>query len=197
GISAPDRPTISLCMIVRDEETLLAQALKSVSSVVSETIIVDTGSTDRTVEIAKEFGAKVYFCKWDNDFSAPRNLSIQHATGDWILVLDADEAIAEKDLEELRKLTLEPNTCWEFLQRHYSNDHRLSEYQPVTGEYPEWERNYAGFFESNLCRLFPNRRGVEYRGRIHELVEHSIRDIPSLTIKRTKVRLQHYGHTDE
>ena len=193
----PKPPTISLCMIVRDEENFIGQAIESVRSIVSEIIIVDTGSTDRTLEIAKRYGAKIFHRTWDDDFSAPRNLSLSHATGDWILVLDADEAIAGSDLDELRRMTTEPATCWEFLQRHYSNDHRLSEFKPVTGEYPEWERGNRGFFESNLVRMFPNRKGIVYRGRVHELVEHSIREMPELTIKRTKARIQHYGHTDE
>lgn len=195
--AAPAPPTITLCMIAKNEEQLIAQAINSVRSIVSEVVVVDTGSTDRTVEIVTALGAKVLHMPWDNDFAAPRNLSIQHATGDWILVLDADEAIAETDIDALRSLTRDPRICWEFLQRHYSNDHRLSEFQPVTGEYLKWEKGNAGFFESNLCRLFPNRRGIEYRGRVHELVEHSIREIPDLTVRRTKVRIQHYGHTDE
>lgn len=188
---------ISLCMIVKDEEEWLAQCLQSVKSIVDEIVIVDTGSTDRTIEIAKTFGAKIFHQPWEGDFAKARNFSIQQASGDWILVLDADEAIAEKDLQELKMLTVDQKICSEFLQRHYSNDHRLSDYTPVSGEYPEWEVGHSGYFESNCCRLFPNNEGLYYEGRVHELVEHSIKKINKHKIKRTKVRIQHFGHTDK
>lgn len=184
-------------MIVKDEDEWIAQCIQSVKSIVDEIIVVDTGSTDKTVEIAKSFGAKVFHQPWEGDFAKARNFSIQQATGDWILILDADEAIAEKDLPELRKLTKDRKICTEFLQRHYSNDHRLSEYTPVTGEYPEWEKGHSGYFESNCCRLFPHNEGLYYEGRVHELVEHSINKLKKHKVKRTKVRIQHFGHTDK
>jgi glycosyltransferase involved in cell wall biosynthesis len=190
-------PTISLCMIVKNEERFLAQAIDSVRSIVSEIVIVDTGSTDGTLDIAKRYAAKVFHRPWDDDFSAPRNYSLEQATKDWILVLDADEAIAGEELNDLVAHTKHPHICWEFMQRHYTNDHRLSEFKSCVREYPKWEKTYAGYFESNLVRLFPNHRGIEYRGRVHELVEHKIREIPDLKIQRSKVRIQHYGHTPE
>ncbi len=188
---------ISLCIIAKDEEDWIGQCIKSVKPIVSEIILVDTGSQDRTIEIAEKLGAKIFHQPWEDDFSKARNFSIEQATGDWILILDADEAIAEKDLKALKKLTADRNICWEFLQRHYSDDHRLSEFTPVTGEYPEWEKGHKGFFESNLVRLFPNREGLVYEGRVHELVEHSIRRIGKHKVKRTAVRIQHFGHTEK
>src|SRR4051794_40673333 len=86
----PDQK-LSLCMIVKNESKHLANCLESVEGVVDEIIIVDTGSTDDTVEIAKSYGAKVYHYEWNDNFSDARNESIKYATGDWILVLDADE----------------------------------------------------------------------------------------------------------
>jgi glycosyltransferase involved in cell wall biosynthesis len=83
--------SISLCMIVKDEEKLLPQCLASVRDQVDEIIVVDTGSTDKTVTIAEDFGAKIYHHPWENDFSKHRNQSISYATGDWIFILDADE----------------------------------------------------------------------------------------------------------
>ena len=92
------KKTISLCMIVKDEEEFLPGCLESVKEAVDEIIIVDTGSTDRTVEIAKSYGAKVYFHPWENDFSKARNYSISYATGDWIMYLDADEELFKEDI---------------------------------------------------------------------------------------------------
>ncbi|MEI6512796.1 MAG: glycosyltransferase [bacterium] len=85
--------SLSLCMIVKNEERFLAQCLDSVKGLVDEIVLVDTGSTDKTVEIANKYGAKVFYSDWTNDFSAARNVSLSHATCDWVLVLDADEAL--------------------------------------------------------------------------------------------------------
>ena len=190
-------PKISLCMIAKDEEAWIASAISSVKPIVSEIILVDTGSTDNTVAIAEKFGAKVYHQPWADNFSVPRNLSLEKATGDWILVLDADEAIAERDHAALVSLTLSQNSCYHFKQRHYSDDPRMSGFVAVKGQYPEWEKNYGGYFESGLVRLFPNKRGIHYRGVVHELVEHAIKEMPDLSIEYAQIPLHHYGHTAE
>src|SRR3990172_5669262 len=91
-------PFISLCMIVKNEERFLGQCLKSVRRVVNEMIVVDTGSTDNTMKIAQEYGARVYQHPWEGDFSKARNLSLKYATGDWIFILDADEELAQEDI---------------------------------------------------------------------------------------------------
>src|SRR4030066_1633675 len=92
------RPTISVCMIVKNEEKFLAQCLKSVKDATDEIIIVDTGSADKTVEIAQSFGAKVYHHPWRNSFSEARNHSISYAVCDWILQIDADESLEQADI---------------------------------------------------------------------------------------------------
>ncbi len=86
--------TISLCLITRDEEAMLPGCLASAAGAVDQVVVVDTGSTDRTREVVRAAGALVLDHPWDDDFSAPRNLAARHATGDWILVLDADERLA-------------------------------------------------------------------------------------------------------
>ncbi len=93
---------LSFCIIVKNEATNLPQCLASVENLVDEIIVLDTGSSDRTVEIAKEFGAQVYHFKWCNDFSAARNASLKYATGDWILVLDADEILVPEIIPQLK-----------------------------------------------------------------------------------------------
>ncbi len=191
------RPSITLCMIARDEDSVIGQALASVQSIVTEMIVVDTGSTDQTREVAQSFGANVMRTPWEGDFAAARNIGLAQATGDWILVLDADEAIDQSQLTLLQECANDSSRCYELVQRHYSNDHRLSDYRLARGEFPTWERNYRGFFESRLVRLFPNNRGIAYVGRIHELVEPSIQRIAELSIQSTEIRLQHYGHTPE
>jgi len=99
----PGRPLVSACMIVKNEERNLERCLKSIKSFVDEIIVVDTGSTDRTKEIAAAFGARIFDHPWENDFSKHRNQSIGYATGDWIYIIDADEElILPKGPENMR-----------------------------------------------------------------------------------------------
>lgn len=97
-----EKPTISACMIVKNEEEFLPNCLNSIKDVVDEIIIVDTGSTDNTVTIAKEFKAKVHHHTWNDSFSEARNHCLNHASGDWILQIDADEELEQADIPKLR-----------------------------------------------------------------------------------------------
>ncbi|NOU81556.1 glycosyltransferase [Paenibacillus sp. LMG 31459] len=97
-------PTISLCMIVRNEEKSLGRCLSSVADIVDEMVIVDTGSTDRTKQIAADFGAHIYDFEWIQDFAAARNYSFSQATCEYILWLDADDVIEETDRERFKAL---------------------------------------------------------------------------------------------
>ncbi len=94
---------LSQCMIVKNEEKNIRRALSWGKGIVCEQIVVDTGSTDRTVEIAEEMGAKVYHFQWCNDFSAAKNYAIEQASGNWIAFLDADEYFDEESASKLLK----------------------------------------------------------------------------------------------
>ncbi|MBW2971266.1 tetratricopeptide repeat protein [Candidatus Woesearchaeota archaeon] len=189
-------PKISLCMITKDEEKFLPRCLDSVKSLVDEIIVVDTGSKDKTIEIARSYGAKVFKHKWKSHFSEARNISLEHATGDWILVLDADETIAEQDLDEIRKLVRQPGVdAYKFVQRNY-----LSQRTPTTFEVSskgkeedkyEESRPYAGWFPSELVRLFRNNKGYYFSGRIHELVEQSVWSLGG-TAKGVPIPIHHF-----
>src|SRR3989344_5073579 len=98
--------TISLCMITKNEEQFLEQCLNSVQELVDEIIIVDTGSTDKTKEIAAKFTDKIFDFKWGDVFSKARNESLKQATKDWILVLDADEQLDQDGIREVKKSVL-------------------------------------------------------------------------------------------
>ncbi|MEE1308446.1 MAG: glycosyltransferase family 2 protein, partial [Anaerovibrio sp.] len=90
---------LSACVIVKNEAANLPQWLSCMSRVADEMIVVDTGSTDDTVELAEAAGAKVYYFAWCNDFAAAKNYAIEQAAGDWILFLDADEYFTEATLQ--------------------------------------------------------------------------------------------------
>jgi glycosyltransferase involved in cell wall biosynthesis len=148
--------SISLCMIVRNEEDTLARCLESVKAAVDEIIIVDTGSTDRTKEIAKDFTDKIYDYKWIDDFSAARNFSFSMATKDYIMWLDADDVLLKEDVEKLIELkeTLDPITDSVTMKYNIAFD----EYGNVTTTY---RRN----------RLVKRERGFRWIGFVHEYLE--------------------------
>ena len=93
---------ISACVIVKDEERNLPQWLACVRALADELVVVDTGSTDRTAELARAAGASVYSFAWRNDFSAAKNYALQKAKGSWIVFLDADEYFSEEDIPKVR-----------------------------------------------------------------------------------------------
>ncbi|MGG1397250.1 glycosyltransferase family 2 protein [Bacillus salipaludis] len=98
--------TISLCMIVKNEEEVLDQCLKSVSDLCDEIIIVDTGSMDKTKEIAKKYTDKIFNFKWGDDFSAARNFAFSLAKMDYLLWLDADDILLEEDQKKFKDLKM-------------------------------------------------------------------------------------------
>ena len=186
--------SITLCMIVKDEESCLERCLRSVAGLVNEIVVVDTGSSDRTVALAEQLGAKVFFRAWDGDFSAARNYSLEKANGDWILVLDADEALDQRDLTELRALVQQPGNCCHLVQRHYSNDTAVVGFHPCRGEYPQWEAGALGYFESSLVRLFPNHANIRFHKRVYEVVDPSLAGRQDLRLTQSTVRIQHFGY---
>ncbi|WP_026516633.1 tetratricopeptide repeat-containing glycosyltransferase family 2 protein [Butyrivibrio sp. MC2021] len=114
--------TISLCMIVKNEEASLGTCLKSLQGIVDEMIVVDTGSTDRTKEIAKEFGASVYDFEWTGDFSEARNYSFSLAKCDYIYQADADEELDEENRQRFMKLKEDIHELnIDIVQMYYSN----------------------------------------------------------------------------
>ncbi len=97
-------PTISLCMIVKNEEMHIARCLDSVAELVEEIVIVDTGSTDRTVEIVSDYTSKVYSYPWKDDFSDARNYSFSKASMDYCMWMDADDILEESEKDNFLRL---------------------------------------------------------------------------------------------
>ncbi len=102
GGAVGKRPLVTACLMVRNEEKNLERCLGSLSPLVDEIVVVDTGSTDRTIEIARSFGATVQCTEWKNDFSFHRNQAIEMAHGVWVLIVDADEELLPLDFQDAR-----------------------------------------------------------------------------------------------
>ncbi len=148
---------ISLCTIVKDEESTLSKCLSSAKKFVNEIVVLDTGSTDKTVNIAQGYGAKVHHFEWCDDFSAARNEALKYVTGDWILVLDADETLAPEIIPQLR----------EAMERE--------EYLLIN-----LVRNEIGATQSPysmVSRLFRNHPDIEFSRPYHALVDDSVSEI--------------------
>jgi Tfp pilus assembly protein PilF len=197
GLMKKNNPTISLCMIVKNEESHLEQAIRSVQSLVTEVIVLDTGSEDNTIAIAEKCGAKVYQEPWTDDFSEARNKSLSYASCDWILILDADEQIAQQDLARLQSLSQLPPAAYLLTQRHYMNDYSMSGFEPNAGEYPSHEKSYGGYCSGQLTRFFPNHCGYRFQNKVCELVEPSIRAKNAHQIIDSTIPIHHYGYCDD
>ncbi|MGL4848006.1 MAG: glycosyltransferase [Clostridium sp.] len=168
---------LSVCLIVKNEEKNLPRCLRSVKDLVQEIVVVDTGSTDRTKEIALEYGAKVVDFVWCNDFSAARNLSIDNATGDWILFLDADEEMPRDDLIQLINMIKTEKKAEAYFLRMVNF---------IKGQ---------DIGSAIVLRAFKNRPEYRFVGKLHEQIINSIEDKAGLeAIIPTQVRIFHYGY---
>lgn len=166
--------SISVAMIVKNEADHLEECLAGLTDLAGEFCIVDTGSCDSTVEIARRYHAKVSVFLWCDDFSAARNESLRICTRDWVFVVDADERIAREDLPVLRALAEGPaGRCYRFVTRNYTNTTNTAEFTPCAPNDPH-ARGFAGWFPSSKVRFFPNRRGAQFEGTVHELVHTSL-----------------------
>lgn len=175
--------TLALCLITKDEEKNIARCINSVKDIVDEIVVVDTGSKDKTVEIAKSFGEKVKVinAKWEDDFSKARNIAIENATSDWILFLDADEEIKKEDVGKIRPL-LNDDTVEAYILKFV---------------------NYAGTNSSNglteihyNLRLFRNNGKLKYIYPVHENLRN-IEENRVPVFKNADVTILHYGYLSE
>lgn len=171
--SQASRPRISACMIVRDEEELLPDCLASIRDWIDEIIIVDTGSKDRTIEIAESYGAKLFHQTWEDDFSKHRNYSLDQATGDWLFIIDADERVVQEDLSNL--LAVLRNSEESIVSVNVFN---------VYGKNEET----TTFLPS--IRFFKRSLNLKYEGIVHNRLT-----LPeNARIARTNVRIKHLGY---
>jgi tetratricopeptide (TPR) repeat protein len=172
---------LSACLIVKNEEAHLARCLSSLKDVVDEIVVVDTGSTDRTIEIAESFGAVIGHFAWCDDFAAARNESLRLATGDWALWIDADEELDAKSVNAIREGLIRPQFGGYFIQ---------------IINFMEAE-NSANQYVHSPVRLFQLVPGVEFAGRIHEQVLPSLHELGLPCATLSKAKINHYGYQAE
>jgi glycosyltransferase involved in cell wall biosynthesis len=162
-------------LIVKNEERFLAECLSSIASVVDEIVIVDTGSTDRSREIAGAHGARLIDFPWAGDFSAARNAALDAARGRWILYIDADERLAPVERATMEKLLAPPNLVAARL----------------------WFRPKSGFTRHREYRLFLNDPDIRFQGIIHEKVTPDIERAVAergLRVAEVDLCLEHVGY---
>lgn len=175
------KPAISLCMIVKNEEDCLGRCLGSIAGEVEELIVVDTGSTDRTVEIAQSYGARIVSFPWIGDFAAARNAGLELAGGDWILFLDADEYLEPADQGKLAEYAVRTDADGFFFHIRNSLGGTLQEVVTAT-----------------VFRMFRNKPEHRFEGRIHEQILNSIhRHNPNPRFVHTGITIHHDGYRKE
>jgi len=179
-------------MIVRNEAQTLPALLDRMREGVDEMVVVDTGSTDGTAEVARERGARVFGSEWCDDFSAARNFAIDQCRHEWILALDADEMLSNEDVQKLRGLADgEADVAYALETRNYTDASENTGWVRL-GEDAREARGFTGYFPSRKVRLFPNLDGVRFRGPVHELVEPSLKEL-GIGIEESDAIVHHYG----
>jgi tetratricopeptide (TPR) repeat protein len=189
---------LSLAMIVKNEEAFLGHCLASVRGLVDEMVIVDTGSTDGTVALAREAGARVFHAPWRDDFAAARNEALGHCQGDWILILDADEALDPLDHPKVRAACAQDTVAaFQLTLRNYvlsGNASNLDQAAQVNHSPYQEGSAYGHFADTEAIRLCRNLPGLAFRGRIHELLSPFFLEA-RLAVGRLDAVVHHYGKT--
>ncbi len=182
--SPPASARISLTMIVRDEEANLPHCLESAQGVFDEIVVIDTGSKDRTAEIARSFGARVFDFPWIDDFAAARNESLARATGDYAFWLDADDVLEPRERDKLQALKA---------QLRAGRDARAYVVRCACDPSPD---GTGGDTVVDHIRLFPMRDDVRWTYRVHEQILPALRRA-KVPVEWTDITVRHTGYVDQ
>ncbi len=166
---------VTVCMIVRNEETNLSDAIDSVSDVVSEIVVIDTGSYDKTREIAKDAGCNLFDFTWIDDFAAARNFALSKATQPWILSLDADQRLPKSSVSQLRQVI------------HQNIDSAVVHIET-------YDANNQLIVQYPALRLFRADPRISYSGRVHESIDKSIKRNNLIHTDETKIVIHDFGY---
>src|SRR5579872_110255 len=165
---------VALSMIVRNEETMLRGCLASVRGAIQEIVVADTGSSDRTIEIAREFGARIIDVAWQNDFAAARNRALQGIRSSWVLSLDADERLDTDAGRQISNLIAESSdAAYQVTIRNYvlSLEDRIWDRPAQPNDLRlEEARKFPAFVDHENVRFFRRSKEIYFVGRVHESV---------------------------
>ena len=170
--------SLSVCMIVQNEEKYIQKCLDSIQDVADQIVVIDTGSEDDTIPLVKEYDTDLYHYDWENDFSEARNYSLREASGEWILQIDADEV-----LEKSEGLTS--------LLNNSGNDGYLVKIRNINSS-----QGFVKYSEDKQIRLFRNKQEYKYRNKIHEQIAPSIQNSGG-KVTGSNLRIDHYGYIDK
>lgn len=177
------KPTITACVITKNESAHLPQWLRCVRQLTDDLVLVDTGSTDDTVALAKAAGAKVYHFDWIDDFAAAKNYALDRATGDWIVFLDADEYFSDDDCK----------TILAVVRDYHANPRKVAIITPLLNL--DANGRVKSRDGSGQVRIFRNDPRIRYSGAIHEALRN--RSGRQLEMQlRSDIRLYHTGYTE-
>lgn len=164
---------VTVVILTKNEELNIASVIENAKSVSDNILVVDSGSTDKTVELARENGAKVVFREWDNDFSAQRNFALEYVDTDWVLYLDADERLNERLVSDMKSVVeYEKLAMYRFVRRNsaFGRDFK-----------------YGVLGPDSVIRLFPKYK-VRWQDKVHE---RPVGDLPVITLKG---HMKHYTY---
>jgi len=189
-------PTVGLSMIVKNAADTIRPCLESAHKVVNQIVIADTGCTDNTCDIAREFGATIVSFPWQNHFANARNAALAQITTDWVLVLDADEEL-DRDAKQHIPALLTATDVGGYVTpiRNYmlNRFNRGWDRIGVPNDYKhERAKKAPSYIEHENCRLFRKHPGIYFTGRIHELVENQIRAL-GLKLPTANFFIHHFG----
>lgn len=168
-------PKLSLTMIVKNEGAYLEECLCSVKGIADDIVVVDTGSTDKTVEIAEKHGARIFNFNWIGDFSAARNFALSKAEGEWILYLDADERLDKGSKKEIERIIASKDKAGYF----------------CTVKSLDCENNRDN--SMRYVRLFRNITGIQFSGKVHEQISASLTE-NGVKLLNSKILINHLGY---
>ena len=182
--------TVSVIILTKNEETDIEAAIRNARQCADEILVVDSGSTDKTVELAKKSGARVVFRAWNNDFAAQRNFALTQATSDWVLFLDADERMNDELIQAIKKVMA------------YASAEEIGASLHAGASQPEWRKQYSmqrrsvafgkkfsygPLYPDRVFRLFPCN-SVNWVGKVHEHPECS------LPLEKLPGHIEHYTY---
>lgn len=176
-------PTISACVIAKNEQDCISRCLQSIQAIVDEIILVDTGSSDNTVELAEGFGARIFHYAWNDDFAAARNYALDQASSQWIIFLDADEYIDADKAGNIRPL----------LNKLHGN-RKIHAITCVMRHTSGWDGPYMGLTQA--VRIYRNSPQIRYCGRIHESICKGMLPVQGMSVGENILTVHHTGYTE-